>query len=86
MSSDEFSVKCHNCNGEVSGWYQNIHYTLTAERSVQGAQTIYLSCGCSIDFPDWQVDVRTGLVRILDFTGNLFIEFEDDEMLLEEED
>jgi hypothetical protein len=86
MSNLEFSVKCHNCQGRVSGWYQNIHYSLSPERSIQEAQTLYLSCGCVVDFPNWQVDLKDGFCRISGITGDLFIEFADDEMILEEED
>jgi hypothetical protein len=85
MSSQEFSVKCHNCGGEVTGFVQQINYTLTPRISVQGAQTIFLSCKCVVDFPDWQVDITTGECKIVDFAGRLYVEFQDDEMLLEEE-
>ena len=82
----EFSVKCNNCGGEVNSWYQNIHYSLTAQRAEQGVQTIYLSCGCVVDFPTWKIDLETGECKIINFAGKLFIEFMDDEMLMEDDD
>lgn len=81
-----FSVRCHNCNGEVNGWTQSINYTLTEDSAPQGAQTIYLSCGCVVDFPDWKVNLNTGECKILDPMGNLFVEFTDKEMILEEDE
>lgn len=86
MTSDEFSVQCQNCGQGVNGWIQIINYTLTPSTAAQGAQTIKLSCGCTVDFPDWKVNLSTGECKILDPMGNLFIEFLDEEMILEEED
>lgn len=86
MTSDEVTVKCHNCSGQVNGWTQVINYTLTKYTAPQGAQTVNLSCGCVVDFPDWKVNLATGECRILDPMGNLFIEFIDEEMILEEDD
>ena len=81
---DEFSTTCNNCGREVNNFHQNIHYTLTAQRSEQGAETIYLSCGCIIDFPDWQINGKTGQCKLVDYSGTLFITFMDDEMLMED--
>lgn len=85
MAEQEFSVKCHNCSGEINGYSQNIKYVLSSTGALQESQTIELSCGCTVDFPDWQLNLHTGLCRIVDFTGNLFIEFLDEELLLEED-
>lgn len=86
MTSNDFSVTCHNCSGEVNGWTQKINYTLTLNTAPQGAQTIELSCGCVVDFPDWKLNLATGECKILDPMGNLFIEFLDEEMIMEDED
>lgn len=86
MTSDEFSVRCHNCNGEVNGWTQIINYSLQPKVATQGSQTIKLNCGCTIDFPDWKVNLETGQCQIQDFMGNVFIEFIDEEMIMEEDD
>lgn len=85
MSDTEFTVKCNNCNGEVNGWYQNIKYVLMPKTTVQAGQTIYLSCGCVVDFPDWQIDLNSGQCRIIDIYGKVFIEFMDEEMIMEDE-
>jgi len=82
----EFAVKCHNCSGVVSNYTQNIHYTLTKNIAIQGTQTIFLSCGCVVDYPDWQVNLNTGECKIVDYTGKLYIEFLDEEMILEDEE
>jgi hypothetical protein len=86
MSNKEFSVKCHNCDREVNGYTQSIKYVLSSTAAIQESQTIELSCGCVIDFPDWQLNLNTGWCRIVDFTGNIFIEFLDEDLLLEDED
>ncbi len=85
MSDTEFTVKCSNCNGEVNGWHQNIKYVLMPKTTVQAGQTIYLSCGCVVDFPNWQIDLNSGVCQIIDLYGKVFIEFIDEEMLMEEE-
>lgn len=86
MSTTDFTVKCHNCGGEVSGWTQSIKYALEPKAAVQAGQTLYMSCGCVVDFPDWQIDLNSGNCRILDFYGRLFIEFVDEEMLMEDDE
>ena len=85
MSSDDFSVKCHSCDGAVTGWTQSIKYVLSPTAANQSTQTIYLSCGCVVDFPVWQIDLNSGQCKIEDFYGKLYIEFIDEEMLLEDE-
>jgi hypothetical protein len=86
MTSDEFSVKCHNCNGEVSSYLQKIEYFLTPDIAHQAGQVIELSCGCVVDFPDWQLNMATGECKIVDFSGRLYIEFTDIELIMEEDD
>lgn len=86
MSTTEFTVTCFNCSGEVNGWYQSIQYMLLPNVATQAGQTIYLSCGCVVDFPEWKIDLNTGQCEILDYTGKVFIKFLDEELLLEEED
>lgn len=86
MSTPDFAVKCKNCNGEVNGWHQNVKYVLMPTTTVQAGQTIYLSCGCVVDFPDWQIDLNSGECRIVDCYGKVFIEFLDEEMLMEDDE
>jgi hypothetical protein len=52
----------------------------------QAGQVIELSCGCIVDFPDWQINLKTGQCRIVDFSGKLFIEFVDLELIMEDDD
>jgi hypothetical protein len=83
---DDFSVVCSNCNGEVNGWTQTENYILSHQGGTPLSQSIKLSCGCVIDFPDWQVDLKTGWCQIFSATGELFIEFLDTEAILIDED
>jgi hypothetical protein len=59
---------------------------MTPTTAVQGSQTIQLSCGCVVDFPDWKIDLDTGWCQIYNFAGIKFIEFLDEEMTLEEDE
>lgn len=86
MSRADFSVDCYNCGGEVTGWTQSIKYVLFPNASSQAGQTIFLSCGCVVDFPDWQIDLDTGRCKIIGFSGQVFIEFMDEEMLKEDDE
>ena len=86
MHNKDFSVKCHNCQGEVTSYIQKISYILSPKAALQESQTIELSCGCVIDFPDWQIDLNSGWCKIVDFTGNVFIEFLDEELIMEDEE
>ena len=82
----DFSVPCNVCGGEVHSYEQKLQYILTPDEAVQQSQTIELSCGCTVDFPDWQINLQTGECRIVNFAGTLFIEFRDIEMIMEEEE
>jgi hypothetical protein len=86
MSVQEFSVKCYNCNGEVNSFKQTLQYILSPKAAVQESQSIELSCGCTIDFPDWKIDLNTGNCRIQDFAGNVFVKFYDEELIMIEDD
>jgi len=81
MTSPEFFVRCHVCSGEVYNWNQSISYTLTDKAAHQAGQTIYLSCGCVIDFPQWKIDLSTGMCTIEDYAGKIFINFYDEEFI-----
>jgi len=39
-----------------------------------------------VDFPDWKINLDTGWCKIIDYTGRLFIEFLDEELLMEEDE
>lgn len=85
MSTTDFSVKCHNCGQSVSGWTQTIKYVLSPTAANQATQTIYLSCGCVVDYPEWKINLDTGECKIMNFAGKLFLEFIDEELLMEED-
>lgn len=83
---EHFSVRCNNCMGQVDSFSQQIKFLLLEEELAQQAETITLSCGCVIDFPDWQIDPYTGTCKIASFSGYVYIEFKDKEVLYEEDD
>jgi hypothetical protein len=84
--SKNFSVPCNICKGEVDSFNQNIRFILLPDEVVQEREEITLSCGCVINFPDWQIDTVHGICRIYDFSGTLFFEFQDVEVMNDEED
>lgn len=81
----EFSVICNNCKGEVNSFIQQLEYILTPTASIQQGQTMTLSCGCVIDFPDWKINLDTGWCELTDYAGHSFIKFLDEELIVEEE-
>ena len=82
----DFSVQCNVCKGEVDSFDQKMRFILLPEEAVQEREEILLSCGCVINFPDWQIDTTHGICRLYDFAGTLFIEFVDEELMMEEDD
>jgi len=85
VTTEDFSVTCQVCSKEVNNFTQSIKFIMTDSAAVQEAETIYLSCGCVVDFPDWHIDINTGMCEIIDFAGTLFIKFFDEEMIVEED-
>jgi hypothetical protein len=86
MSTENFFVQCNVCKGEVDSFNQNMGFILLPDEAVQQSEQIILSCGCIIDFPDWQIDVVHGICRVYDFAGRLFFEFQDVEVMMEEDE
>jgi hypothetical protein len=86
MSTIDFSVSCKVCHKEVDSFSQNIRFILVPDEAVQEQETILLSCGCAVDFPEWQINLDTGVCKIYDYAGVLYLEFLDKETILEEDD
>lgn len=86
MATKEFSVVCQVCQKDVDGFSHNIRYIITSDTTVQERETIELSCGCTVDFPDWRINVHTGICQIYNFAETHYITFEDKEMLLEDDE
>jgi hypothetical protein len=86
MSVKNFSVQCCVCKGEVDSFNQNIRFILLPDEVIQEREEIILSCGCVINFPDWQIDVSQGICRIYDFAGILYVEFLDVEVMMDEDE
>jgi hypothetical protein len=85
MTTMEFSVLCRVCHNPVDSFIQSSNFILTSTSAVQERESIALSCGCTVDFPDWQIDSVLGKCKIYDFAGTLYIEFDDDEMIMEDD-
>jgi hypothetical protein len=83
MTDETFSILCHVCGGKVNSFTQSARFILFPRLAAQEAEIIELSCGCTIDFPDWQIDIDTGLCRIYNYAGQLFLQFIDEEVLME---
>lgn len=81
------TINCNNCGKEVNDYSQTTKFILTDKGSQRAGDLVELSCGCVVDFPDYDLDVVTGTIVIRDeFTGQAFIEFYDEEILMEDED
>lgn len=81
MNTEDFSVICHVCSGEVNYFTQSIKFLLMENSAVQEAEIISLSCGCVVDFPDWRIDVTTGKCAIVNYAEIMYIEFYDEELI-----
>jgi hypothetical protein len=81
-----FFALCKVCNREVDNFSQNVKFLIVQDLVVQERETIKIACGCVIDFPKWQIDPETGLCRIYNFAGTLYLEFIDKETMYAEED
>ncbi len=84
MSVENESLQCQVCQGKVDSLDQYVRFIIVPRQIVQERETVKLSCGCSIDFPDWQVNVKTGICQIYSLTGTLYLEFEDEEAIYED--
>lgn len=85
MSTDDFSVPCKVCGEEVNSFEQKIKYILIPDELVQERETIQLSCGCTVDFPSWEMDMLSGITSIVDFAGVPYVTFKDIQMIMEDE-
>ncbi len=81
------AINCNNCGKEVNDYSQTTKFILTDKGSQRAGDSIELSCGCVVDFPDYDLDLSTGTCIIRDeFTRQVFIEFYDEELIMEEDD
>lgn len=82
----EFSVVCQVCKSNVDSFTQSIRFLILPDSTVTERESIELSCGCTVDFPEWRIDIKTGFCEIYNFAETHYITFYDEEMLSEEED
>jgi hypothetical protein len=82
----EFSVVCQVCKSSVDSFTQSIRFLILPDSTVTERESIELSCGCTVDFPEWRIDMDSGICQIYNFAETLYITFYDEEMLNEEED
>ncbi len=81
------AIICNNCGKEVNDYSQTTKFIITEKGSQRAGDIIELSCGCVVDFPDYDLDLKTGVIVIRDeLTDKAFIEFYDEEILTEDED
>lgn len=77
-----FLPVCKLCDKEVSGSVSTTNNIFTEEGIEQTFFTITLSCGCVIDFPKFDVDVKLGTQTLKDgFTGQEVLTYLDADML-----
>lgn len=78
---------CNNCGKEVNDYSQTTKFIITDKGSQRAGDSIELSCGCVVDFPEYDLDLVNGICIIRDdITGQAFIEFYDEELIMNDED
>jgi hypothetical protein len=83
MNHAQFQVICKVCQKEVNDFTQSIKFILVENGAQEVSQTMYLSCGCVVDFFDMDIDLNTGKCEVRDFAGKLYLEFYDEELIME---
>lgn len=73
---------CQLCNKEVTGSTATTQNIFAEGGMQQTFFTITLSCGCVVEYPAFDVDVKNGTQTLKDgFTGQVILTYDDDEML-----
>lgn len=80
-----FPIICQVCSGEVNDYTQTIKFMILPTGAVSEGESLALSCGCVVDFPNWILDIANGQVKIADLVGTEFIEYYDEDLLMEDE-
>lgn len=77
-----FLPVCKLCNKAVTGTTSTTQNIFTEEGIEETFFTVTLSCGCVIDFPQFEVDVDKGTQTLKDgFTGQAVLTYNDADML-----
>jgi hypothetical protein len=86
MSNIDFSTWCKVCKKGVDSFSQSTRFILVADEAIKERESVTLSCGCAIDFPEWDIDLQTGICKISNFAGQVYLEFLDTELIDEGDD
>lgn len=78
---------CKRCGNEVSSSKATIENIFVQGGTEETFNTVELSCGCVIQYPRYDVDVKEGNMTLRDgFTNDVILTWDDDEMYYDEED
>lgn len=78
---------CQRCKSQVSGTSATTQNIFVQGGIEETFHTVTLSCGCVIEFPTYEVDVKAGTQTLKDgFTGEVILTYDDDEMLYDDDD
>lgn len=76
---------CQKCKKQVSGTTSTTENIFTPEGIEQTFFTIKLSCGCIIDFPTFDIDMKKATQTLRDgFTNEPVLTYFDDELIDED--
>lgn len=73
---------CRLCAKEVESSISTVKDIFTAEGRQQVLHSVTLSCGCVIDYPEFDVDMKGGTQTLKSFTGEPVLTYHDPEYLL----
>lgn len=78
---------CQLCSTEVTGTTSTTQNIFTETGIQETFFTVALSCGCVIEFPEFEVDLKEGTQTLKDgFTGKAVLTYDDDEMLSDDDE
>lgn len=78
---------CQRCNSEVTGSTSTVNNIFVQGGIEEALHTIELSCGCLINFPAYEIDVKAGTQTLKDgFTGEVILMYADDELVYDDDD
>lgn len=78
--------QCQICKKEVESSTSTVKDIFTAQGRQQVLHSVLLSCGCVIDYPEFDVDMKNGTQTLKDFTGQPVITYYDEDYMLGDDD
>lgn len=70
---------CRLCEREVESSVSTVKDIFTEEGRRQVLFSVTLSCGCVIDYPEFSIDLKTGMQTLQSFTGEPILTYYDPE-------